>query len=121
MTDEHRPAIPLALEDVLRGLSELGVVLGEPGKAALPVIQTKLTEAMAARDRGDPVAVTEAIAAAMEQLVALAGRLDPGEAAMMKAVAERFRIALLRGNVPEAKQDMDVMFRRSGARERKQS
>jgi len=121
MTDDHRPAIPVALEDVLRGLSELGVVLGEPGKVALPVIQSKLTEAMAARDRGDPIAATEAIASAMDQLVSLAGRLDPAEGVMMQAVAERFRVALLRGNVPEAKQDMDVMLHRSGARERKQN
>jgi hypothetical protein len=121
MSDEHRPAIPLALEDVIRGLSELGVVLGAPGKAALPVIQARLTEAMAARDRGDPVAASQAIAAAMEQLAALAGRLDPAEGVMMRAVAERFGAALLRGNVPEAKQDMDVMLHRSGARDRKQS
>jgi hypothetical protein len=121
MTDEHRPAIPLGLEDVIRSLSELGVVLGEPGKAALPFIQTRLTEAMAARDRGDPIAATEAVAAAMEQLVALAGRLDPAEGSLMHAVAERFRAALLRGSLPDAKQDMDVMLHRSGARERKQS
>jgi hypothetical protein len=119
MTDDHRPAVPLRLEDVIRALSELGFVLGGPGKAALPFIQTKLTEAMAARDRGDPIGATEAIAAAMEQLVALAGRLDPAEGALMHGVAERFRTALLRGNLPDAKQDMDVMFHRSGARERK--
>lgn len=121
MTDDHRPAIPLALEDVVRGLSELGVVLGEPGKAALPPIRKKLTEAMAARDRGDPIAATKAIAAAMEQLAALAGRLDPAEGALMNAVADRFRAALLRGNLPDAKQDMDVMFHHSGTRERKRS
>lgn len=121
MADEHHPAIPLNVEDVLRSLSELGVVLGEPGKAAMPVIESKLTEAMAARDRGDPVAATQAIAAAMEQLVFLAGRLDPQEGFLMKAVAERFRLALLRGSVPDAKQDMDIMLHRSGARERKQS
>jgi hypothetical protein len=119
MASDHRPTIPLGLEDVIRGLSELGVVLGEPGKQALPIIQARLTNAMAARDRGDPVAATEAIAAAMEQLVALAGRLDPAEATLMRAVAERFRSALLRGNLPEAKQDMDVMFLRSGSREKK--
>jgi hypothetical protein len=121
MTNEHRPAVPLALEDVIRSLAELGVVLGEPGRAALPFIQARLTEAMAARDRGDPVGATRAIGAAMEQLVALAGRLDPAEAALMRAAAEGFRSALLRGNVPEAKQGMDVMFERSGARERKKN
>jgi hypothetical protein len=119
MTSEHRPAVPVALEDVIRGLSELGVVLGESGKQALPIIQARLIEAMAARDRGDPVAATESIAAAMEQLVDLAGRLDPAEGALMRAVAERFRAALLRGSLPKAKEDMDVMFHRSGARERK--
>ena len=70
---------------------------------------------MAARDRGDPVATLRAIGAAMEQLAQLADRLDPQDAMLMRAVAERFRAALLRGDVPEAKQDLDVMFERSGA------
>jgi len=34
-------------------------------------------------------------------------------------VAGRFQGALLRGELPEAKQDLDVMFERSGARYRK--
>jgi hypothetical protein len=37
----------------------------------------------------------------------------------MRAVSAQFRTALLRGNVPEAKHGLDVMFERSGAKERK--
>ena len=119
MANEHRPAIPTALEHLVDALSELQTVLGEAGRQVLPVIQARLAEAMAARDRGDPVATMNAIGAAMEQLAALAERLDPQEAAMMRAVAGHFGTALLRGDLPEAKDGMDVMLERSGARERK--
>jgi hypothetical protein len=37
----------------------------------------------------------------------------------MRAVSTQFRAALLLGSVPEAKQGLDVMFERSGAKERK--
>jgi hypothetical protein len=52
-------------------------------------------------------------------LARLADRLDPDDAMLMRAVAGRFQGALLRGELPEAKQDLDVMFERSGARYRK--
>ncbi len=118
MGNEHRPAIPTAIEHVVDAISELETVLGEAGRQVIPIIQVRLAEAMAARDRGDPVATVKAIRAAMEQLAALADRLDPQEAAMMRAAAEHFGAALLRGDLPEAKQGMDVMFERAGARER---
>jgi hypothetical protein len=37
----------------------------------------------------------------------------------MRAVSAQFRTALLRGNVGDAKQGLDVMLERSGAREKK--
>ena len=119
MANEHRPAVPVALEQLIDGLSELEIVLGDAGRRALRIVQARLTEAMAARDRGDPVASLQAIGAAMERLAALADRLDPNEGAIMRTVAERFRSALLRGDVPEAKGDLDLMLEKSGARERK--
>ena len=61
----------------------------------------------------------QAIGVAMEQLAQLADRLDPHDAMLMRAVADRFRVALLGGDLPEAKQDLDLMFERSGARYRK--
>jgi len=119
MADEHRPSVPAALEDLIASLGELENLFGEAARPAIPIVQERLTEAMAARHRGDPVATMRAIAAAMEQLAHLADRLDPREAMLMRAVAERFQGALLRGDMPEAKQDLDVMFDRSGARYRK--
>jgi hypothetical protein len=110
--------VPNALEDLIAGLGELEHVFGEPARALIPAVQARLTEAAAARDRGDAVATMRAIGAAMEQLAQLADRLDPHDAMQMRAVAERFQGALLRGDVPEAKQGLDVMFERSGARYR---
>lgn len=121
MGNDHRPAIPTAIEHVVDAVSELETVLGEAGRQAIPFIQARLAEAMAARDRGDPVATVKAIRAAMEQVAAVADRLDPQEAAVMRAVAEHFATALLGGDLPEAKQGMDVMFERSGACERKKA
>jgi len=119
MANAHQPTVPIALEQVISGLSELEVVLGEPARAVLPAVQASLIEAAAARDRGDPVASLRLIGQAMDRLAALADRLDPREAVLMRAVSERFRTALLRGDLPEARQDMDIMFERSGAQERK--
>jgi hypothetical protein len=55
----------------------------------------------------------------MEELARLADRLDAQDAMLMRAVAQRFQTALLRGDLPEATQDLDVMFDRSGSRYRK--
>lgn len=119
MADQHRRAITSALEDLIDGLPDLEQLFGEPARAVVPAVQARLAEAMAARDRGDPVATMQAIGAAMDDLARLADRLDPDEAMLMRAVAERFRTALFRGDLPEAKDDLDVMFERSGARYRK--
>jgi hypothetical protein len=116
MGEAHRPSVPFVLEQLLDGLEELGNVLGDAGRAALPVIRTRLIEAVAARDRGDPVGSLRALSAAMADLTALADRLDPFESRAMRLVAERFQTALLRGDLAEAKQGLDVMFERSGAR-----
>ncbi len=120
MADNHQPTIPTALEHVTEALSELETVLGEAARRVIPAVQARLTEALAARERGDPFAALRAIAAAMEGLTSLADRLDPQEGATMRRVAERFQTALLRGDMPEAKQDLDVMFERSGALERRE-
>jgi hypothetical protein len=73
---------------------------------------------MAARDRGDPVEALRLIGTAMEQLATLADHVDPREATLMRTVSERFRSALLRGDLPEAKQGMDMMFDRAGAKKK---
>jgi len=119
MPDEHRPVVPVGLEQVIAALAELGAVLGDDARGALPGIQARLAQALAARERGDPVAALRLIGEAMAELAVLADRLDPAEAGLMRALSEHFGAALLRGDLPEAKQDLDVMFARSGARERR--
>jgi hypothetical protein len=51
----------------------------------------------------------------MDLLAALAGHADAAEGAMMRAMAERFRQALARGALGEAKETADVMRARSGS------
>jgi hypothetical protein len=119
MTDDQDAASGAALETLVAGLDDLEHLFGEPARAVIPAVRTQLVEALAARDRGDAVGTMRAISAAMEQLAQLADRLDPQEAMLMRSVAERFQGALLRGDMPTAKQTGDVMFERSGSRYRK--
>jgi len=116
MDRDHQPQVPIALEHMLAGLDELETVLGESGRRAIPTVRASLTEALAARGRGDPVATIEAVGAAMRALAEVGERLAPGEGQLMASLAQNFRGALMRGDLPEAKKDMDVMFDRSGAR-----
>ena len=118
MADEHQPAIPIAIEHVVSGLSELETVLGDPARAAIPRVRVRLIEAMAARDRGDVPGAVGLIASAMGDLAALADRLDPAEAMLMRGLARRFQAALSRGDEAGAKQTAAVMLDKSGARER---
>ncbi|MBI1813468.1 MAG: hypothetical protein HYR72_00675 [Deltaproteobacteria bacterium] len=117
MADEHQPAVPIAIEQVIARLSELEIVLGEPARAAIPAVRARLIEAMAARDRGDAPAALARVGLAMDNLAALADRLDPAEAMLMRAVAQRFRAALAQGDESTAKQAAADMFAQSGARE----
>lgn len=119
MADEHRPSVPVVLEDLITGLDELERLFGDAARSVVPAVQARLREAMAARDRGDPAATMQAIGAAMEQLAQLADRLEPRDAMLMRAVAERFSGAVLGGDMPQVKQDLDLMLERSGSRYRK--
>jgi len=116
MSDEHQPQIPNALEQMVLGLTELESVLGEAGRRAIPAVRDRLGDALAARDRGDPVAMLEAVGAAMQALAEVGEQLEPGEGQLMTMLAQRFQSSLMRGDLPDAKKDMDVMFERSGAR-----
>jgi hypothetical protein len=119
MAHKDEPEIPVALENVVTRLDELHAVLGAHVAPALAAVRTALISAMAARDRGDVADTVGQIGAAMDRLAALADQLDPGEAALMRAVAGTFRSALLRGDAASAKQTAAVMFEKSGAVERK--
>jgi hypothetical protein len=121
MADKHDTEIPVALERVVAQLRELEVVLGTDVAPVLDAVRTTLLSAMAARDRGDvPGAIVE-IGQAMDRLAALADRLDPAEAVLMRALAANFRAALLRGDTGHAQRSASVMFEKSGALEKKRS
>jgi len=119
MADESHAPIPLSIDAVVSRLGELEVVFGPAAGGAIQRVRTLLLEAMAARDRGDGAGVVAKVGEAMDGLVALAGRLDPAEAVLMRSVAEQFRTALLRRDTGTARQTADLMFERSGARWRK--
>ena len=119
MADDHQPQVPVAFEQMLAGLSELEKLLGDSGRAVVESVRSRLIEASAARDRGDPVAMLDAVSSAMRDLAALGERFGPGEGRLMNALAERFRDSLLRGDLAEAKKGMDYMFEQSGARYRR--
>ncbi len=56
----------------------------------------------------------ELIKNAMERLAGLGSQLDPGEGAMMRAIAERFASALGSGHKDAAKEAAGVMRRKAG-------
>ncbi len=110
--------MPVVLEQMVKGLCELELVLGDVGKRIVPAIRARLLEAMAARDRGDDVGMLQAVGAAMKELAMAGDSLGTGEGQLMTMLAARFQGSLLRGDLANAKQDMDAMFDRSGARYR---
>ena len=121
MAEAEEPQIPVALETVVARLGELEVILGAHVAPTLAAIQSSLITAMAARDRGDTPGAIREIGGAMDRLSALADRLDPAEAALMRALAVNFRAALLRGDTHQVQESTNRMLQRSGAVERKKS
>lgn len=122
MSLKHDDTDLAALEGVLLRLGEMGAVLGSAAGPVVDAVRHALIEAMAARDRGDMPAAVATIGQAMDRLSGLADNMvDPGEGAMMRAVAQAFRAALLRGDYSDAKAVAARMMRESGAVERKKS
>jgi len=116
MNDENSNVVPSAIEQVISGLTDLAAALGSAAEAMVPAMRNDLLRAMAARDRGDSKQAVEHIAAAMGRLAKAVENLDAQEAALMRAVLERFRSALLRSDQAGVKELADIMFERSGAR-----
>jgi hypothetical protein len=111
----HLIDFPEALEALFSRIGELKVVLGTAAEPSLAEVERLLREGLAARGRGDPHAAINQIAQAMDRLAAIASSNDPREGALMRAVAERFRQALRRGAVAEAREAAGVMRERSGS------
>ncbi len=118
--DDHSVRPPVNLEHLVVTMTEMEKVLGDAGKPIVAAVRQRVGEAMAARDRGDPAAMLEAISQAMSALGGLGDVLGPQEGQLIDLLAQRFKSAMLRGDTAEAKRDMDVMFERSGARYRGQ-
>ena len=117
----HDPAVPTAIEMVVRRLGEMESVFGPAARPLLDGVRDALLAAMAARDRGDVPEAIRQIERGMQRLAELADRLDPGEAALMRILAQQFGQALLRGEAGTARQSAAVMFEKSGAVERQRS
>ena len=111
----HLIDFPEALEALFSRMGELKVVLGPAAAPGVDEVERHLREGLAARERGDPGAAVAKIARAMDLLAGLAGHADAAEGAMMCAIAERFRQALARGALGEAKETAEVMRARSGS------
>ena len=111
----HLIDFPEALEALFSRIGELKLVLGAAAEPALAEVERLLREGLAARGRGDPGAAVAHIAQGMDRLAAIASSGDPREGALMRAVAERFRQALARGAVGEAREAAEVMRERSGS------
>src|SRR5438132_235783 len=103
MAHKDELEISAALESVALRLDDLQSVLGSHVAPALASVRAALISAMAARDRGDMPATVRQISDAMDRLTALADQLDPDDAALMRAVADTFRTALLRGDTARAR------------------
>jgi hypothetical protein len=119
MTDKpphsHLIDFPEALEALFGRMGELKVVLGPAAAPGVDEVERHLREGLAARERGDLRAAVDKITRAMDLLAGLASHADAAEGAMMRAMAERFRQALARGALGEARETADVMRERSGS------
>jgi hypothetical protein len=121
MDHKHERDVPVGLDALVGRLGELEVVLGTQVRPVLAEIRETLIRALAARDRGEMAAAIDGIGSAMDRLSTMADELDPGEASLMRALAQNFRTALKRGDQAQAKQSAAVMFQKSGAVERKKN
>src|SRR4029077_16420083 len=111
----HLVDFPEALAVLASRMDELKVVLGPAAAPGVDQVAVRLREGLAARDRGDSETAMAKIGPAIDLLARLAGRADPAEGAMMRAVAEQFKQALARGSLGEAKEQAEEMRRRSGS------
>lgn len=115
MAREDLLLAPESLEALIAGLSDLGVVFGPQAAPGLARVRQQLEAALAARKAGDVARAVDAITSAMRTLAELADGLDPREAAIMRAIAERFTGALRSGDAAQAAEQVDTMRKQSGA------
>lgn len=119
MGDDHgrhaRVEFPEALDVFFSRVNELKLAVGPRGRDGVAQVEALLREGLAARGRGDVPQAIGRVLLAMERLAELVSRDDPGEGAMMRAMAGQFRQALLGGTTADARGKAELMRERSGA------
>jgi hypothetical protein len=96
------------------GLRELEVTIGPEARPVVAEVRSRLEEAARLRENADLPAALEAIQQAMTQLATLAGKLDPAEGMLMKAIADRFTAALNLGDKGLTKETVNFIRHRAG-------
>jgi len=112
----HLIEFPEALEAFFSRVGELQVMLGPGSADGVARLQALMQQGLAARERGDVPAATDLIVQAMDLLAELASAAPGLDGPMLRAMALRFRAALGRGHLGEAREAADVMREQSGSR-----
>jgi hypothetical protein len=103
-----------SLLKVSESLGELEVTVGPSARGAIAEIRARLTEAAGRQSNGDTLGALEIIRTAMDRLAALAGTLDPMEAALMRLLSERLTAALRLGDKSTVKSAINTMRHKAG-------
>ena len=111
----HLVEFPEALDVFVSRIGELKAMLPPAAAPGIDQVAETLREALAARDRGDVPIALRRVAEAMDRLAALGAAADPAEGALLRAMADRFRGAIGRGAVGEAREAAETMRERSGS------
>ena len=96
------------------GLGELEVTIGPAARPLIAELRTRLAEAAARGQNGDPAGAVDIIRNAMERLALLAGTLDPAEAMLMRMMSEHFNNALRIGDKDAARNAVNTMRHKAG-------
>jgi hypothetical protein len=111
----HLIDFPEALEAFFSRVGELRHALGPKGAERIGAIEVLIAEGLAARDRGDATTALARIVEAMQRLAEAAADSGTPEAAMIRAMAERFRQAVGHADLSQAKDAAEVMRVQSGS------
>lgn len=111
----HLIEFPEALEAFFSRIGELKHALGPKGAEGVGAVEVLIAEGLAARDRGDGATAVARIVDAMQRLADLASASGTPEGAMLRAMAERFRQAVGRADLSQAKDAAETMRVQSGS------
>jgi hypothetical protein len=111
----HLIDFPEALEAFFSRIGELKAALGPAGAPGVGAVEAVIAEGLAARDRGDVATAIARLVEAMERVATLASDAGSPEAPMLRMMASRFRDAVGRGDVSQAKGTAEVMRAQSGS------